>query len=77
MTAYKKSMFMVCDTKSGRYCTDLDTNTSKQKQVSVHAKCSNKKKLSPFYLSFSTYQLYFYIYFADLVVASHSQDQSA
>ena len=30
---------MVCDTKSGGYCTDVDAYTSKQQQASVRAKC--------------------------------------
>ena len=34
---------MVCDTKSGGYCTDVDAYTIKQQQVSVRAKCYNKK----------------------------------
>ena len=54
---------MVCHTESGRYCTDLDTYTSKEQQVSVHAKCYSKELMSPTYLSGSTYQLYFCIHF--------------
>ena len=37
---------MVCDTKSGRYCTDVDAYTSKEQQVVVHAKCYNKEIMS-------------------------------
>ena len=35
------------DTKSGRYCTDLDAYTKKQEEVAVHAKCYNNEILSP------------------------------
>ena len=42
--------------------TDLDPYTRKQQQVSVHAKCYNKKILFPTYLSGSTYQLNVYIH---------------
>ena len=30
---YKKNMFKVCGTKSGRYCTDLDAYISKKQKV--------------------------------------------
>ena len=55
-------MFMVCDTKSGRYCTDLAAYTKKQQRVCVHAKCYNKKILFPTYSSGSTYQINFCIH---------------
>ena len=36
-------MFMVCGTKSGRNCTELDAYTSEQQKVVVNAKCYHKK----------------------------------
>ena len=65
-------MFMACDTKSDRYCTDLDDYNRKNQQVSVHAKCYNKEIMSPTYLSESTYQIKFLYSLADLVKVSHN-----
>ena len=42
----KMKIFMVCDTKSGRYCTDLNAYTSKQQKVVVHADCYHKEMMS-------------------------------
>ena len=44
---YKKNMFMVCGTKSGRYCTDLDAYISKKQKVPIIAKCYRKVIMSP------------------------------
>ena len=41
---HKKNMFKVCDTKSGRYCTDLDAYISKTQKVLANAKCYRKEK---------------------------------
>ena len=62
VTTYKKNMFMVCGTKSERYCTDLEAYARKRQQVSVNAKCYNKEIQSPNYLSGSNYQLNFWIH---------------
>ena len=40
-------MFMVCDTESGRYCTDLDAYISKKQKVPINAKCYRKEIMSP------------------------------
>ena len=40
---YRKNMFKVCGTKSGRYCTDLDVYISKIQKVPVNAKCYRKE----------------------------------
>ena len=66
---------MISDTKSGRYCTDLDVYTSK-KQVSVYAKCYNKIIMPPgcllcIYLSVHTNK--FLHSLLDLVIAGHNQ----
>ena len=55
-------MFMVCGTKNGRYCIDLDAYISRKQKVPVNAKCYHKEIMSPIYLSRSTYQLYFCIH---------------
>ena len=71
---------MVCDTKSGRYSTDLDVYnyTSKKQQASVHAKRYNEEIMSP-----GCFLLFIWVYMpniclhslVDLVLASHSQVQ--
>ena len=43
MEQKSQNMCMVCETKNGGYCTDVDAYTIKQQQVSVRAKCYNKK----------------------------------
>ena len=58
ITTYKKNMFMICDTKGGRYCTDLDAYTSKQQKFPVHAKCYYKEIMSPGCLLFINLGLY-------------------
>ena len=40
-------MFLVCGTKSGRYCTDVDASISRKTKVPVNAKCYRKKVVSP------------------------------
>ena len=65
----------VCDTKSGRYYTDLNAYTSKQ-QVSVHAKCYSKEITSPrclllIYLGLPI-PITFLHFLVDLVIASHN-----
>ena len=70
-------MFMVCDTNSGRYCTYVDAYTSKQQQISVHAKCDNKE-ISPGCLLFiylGLHNNYISAFTVDLVIASHNQVQ--
>ena len=49
---YKKNMFKVCGTKSGRYCTDLDAYISKKQIVTVNAKCYHKEIMSSRCLKF-------------------------
>ena len=66
-------MFVICNTKSGKYCTDLDAHTRKQQQVSARAKYYNKEILSP------TVWVYVLIKFLhsriDLVQISHNYVQ--
>ena len=40
-------MFMVCGTKSERYCTDLDAYISKKQKVTVNAKYYPEEIMSP------------------------------
>ena len=46
MSKHKKNMFKVSGTKSGRYCTDLDTYISKKQKAPVSAKCYRKEIMS-------------------------------
>ena len=67
---------MVCGTKSGRYCTDLDAYNSKKQKVPVNAKCSLKKIMSLGCFLFIYLGLYTTIIFlysvVDLVTDSHN-----
>ena len=51
-------MFIVCDTKSGRYYTDLDTSISKQHKAPVHVECYHEEVMSPGCLLFNYLGLY-------------------
>ena len=68
-------MFMVCGTKSGRYCTDLDAYISRKQKVivNINAKCY-KEIMSPGCLLFIW--VYIPIIFlhslVNLVTASHN-----
>ena len=39
MSKHKRNIIMVCGTKRGRYCTDLDAYISKKQKVPVNARC--------------------------------------
>ena len=55
---YKKNMFKVCGTKSGRNFTDLDAYISKKQKVPVNAKCYRKEIMSSSCLLFIYLGLY-------------------
>ena len=69
-------MFKACGTKSGRYCTDLDTYISKKQKSLVNAKCYHKEIMSSRCLLFTYVGLHILIIFlhslVDLVTASHN-----